>query len=193
MRPTALLYTPSACCDRTNLAALTDIFLPCKPCDQCLTRASFDLPLAILLQQHTVENLRGFCRSRVWGWTDNHFTVAMTWGYGKPIECGATEIIPKGKSLLYQNQYKLDLATNRYSLHRVPSPPLGIMLIDVPTWESELDKYLNDLLQKDFAGFPSACFRGPKCEIQRDLMNPFYQYYLQSGTKVSILGTQGSG
>ena len=189
MRPTALLYTPSACCDRTNLAALTDVFLPCKSGERCLIQASFDMVLAIILEQHTMENLRGFCRSRVWRWTNNHFTVAMTWGYGEPIECEATEIVPKGKSLLYQNQYKLDLATNRLNLHRVPSPPLGIMLIDVPTWRSKLDKHLNDLLQKDFVGFPSACFRGTKCEIQRDLMNHFHQHYIQSGTTVSILGT----
>lgn len=149
--------------------------------------ASFDLLLAILLEQHTVENLRGFCRSRVWKWTDNLFTVAMTWGYGEPIECEVTEIIPKGKSLLYQNQYKLDPETNRYSLHKVPSPPLGIKLIDIQTWRSQLDKYLDDLLQKDFVGFPSACFRGPDCEIQRDLLHPFHDYFLQSDTKVSIL------
>lgn len=104
----------------------------------------------------------------------------MTWGYGNPIPCEVTEVEPVGESLLYQNQYRLNLATNLLELHRVPSPPIGIEFLNVESWGPQLDVYLDDLLDNKFNGFPDTCFRGYECEIQRDLLRPLHQYFLDS-------------
>lgn len=109
----------------------------------------------------------------------------MTWGYGKPIECEVNEIEPEGNDLLFQNQYRLNLDTEQYDLHKVPSPPLGIMLLSVGFWQKWWDDYLNDLLQSDFEGFPETCFRGRECMVQRDLLYPIHAYYTKSSEDVS--------
>lgn len=108
----------------------------------------------------------------------------MTWGYGQPIKCNVNEIEPNGESLLYQDQYKLNLETDQYELDKVPSPPLGIMLMDVDSWRSWLDSYLNGLLKENFGGFPKACYRGKECEIQRHLLVALHHNYLQTPTEV---------
>ena len=104
----------------------------------------------------------------------------MTWGYGSPIECEVNEIEPEGDQLLFQNQYRLDLTTSRYHLHKIPSPPLGIRLLEVGPWRQRLDKYLDNLLQTEFEGFPATCFQGGECEVQKDLLHPLHAYYLES-------------
>ena len=134
----------------------------------------------MLVDQHTVDNLSAFCKDHVARWTDNHLTVYMTWGYGNPIPCEVTEVESVGESLLYQNQWRLNLATNLYEPHRVPSPPIGIMLLEVEREGPRFDAYLDDLLDNDFNGFPDTCFRGHDCEIQRELLRPLHQYFLAS-------------
>lgn len=109
----------------------------------------------------------------------------LTWGYGDAIKCEVNEIEPVGDDLLYQNQYRLNLNTGRYDLCKVPSPPLGIILLQVGPWRQRLDHYLNNLLQAEFVGFPSACFRGRECEIQRDLLHPIHAYYMEFKEAVS--------
>ena len=137
-----------------------------------------------MVDQHTTEYLRAFCKERVRLWTENRLEVQITWGYGDPIICEVTEIVPEGESLLYQNQYRLDLTTNRYGLHKVPSPPIGIQVLYVDVWRSELNSYLNNLILADFKGFPDACFRGSDCEVQRDLLRPLHRYFLESKANV---------
>ena len=104
----------------------------------------------------------------------------MTSGYGKSIPCEVTEVESVGESLLYQYQYRLNLATNDLERYRVPSPPIGIQFLNVESWGPRLDVYLDDLLDNDFDGFPEACFRGDECAIQRDLLKPLHQYSLDS-------------
>ena len=104
----------------------------------------------------------------------------MTWGYGNSIPCEVTEVESVGESLLYQNQWRLNLATNLLDPYRVPSPPIGIETLDVESWGSRLDAYLDDLLDNDFDGIPDTCFRGYELEIQRDLLRPLHKYCLDS-------------
>lgn len=158
-RPTSVIWE----CDRTYLPDLTNIFIP-----------------ASLTGQHQPEKLREFCKAQVMRWTKNHFTVYMTWGYGMPIRCEVHEIEPRGDDLLFQNQYRLNLTTTRYDLHKVPSPPLGIMLLDVLPWRGKLNRYLDNLLQTEFDNFPGMCFRGSECAVQRDLLYPMHAYHLES-------------
>lgn len=150
-------------CDRTYLPDLTPIFIPSS-----------------LTRQHEPDKLREFCKAHVFRWTENCFTVYMTWGYGKPIKCEVHEIEPRGNDLLFQNQYRLNLSTRRYDLHKVPSPPLGIMLLDVPSWRQKLNCYLNNLLQTEFENFPRMCFRGSECAVQKDLLYHVHVYHLRS-------------
>ena len=109
----------------------------------------------------------------------------LTWGYGNAIKCEVNEIEPIGDDLLFQNQYRLNLTTTRYDLCKVPSPPLGIMLLEVGLWRQRLDRYLDNLLQAEFGGFPSTCFRGRECEVQRDLLHPMHAYYVEFKDAVS--------
>ena len=149
-----------------------------------MRRQADDHP-ASLLDQHKPENLRAFCRAKVRRWTDNCLTVYMSWGYGMPIKCEVHEIEPEGEDLLYQNQYRLNLTTARYDLYRMPSPPIGIMLLDVLLWRWKLDKYLDNLVQTEFEGFPGTCFRGSDCAVQKDLLYLIHAYHRESRHNVS--------
>ena len=107
--------------------------------------------------------------------------VQVTCGIGKNILCPVQEIIPKGTSLLTQNQYRKNLDTNDYELVQVPSPPIGMRLIQVPEWQKSLEGYLEDLLLSDFHAFPDLCLQGADCEVQRDLIHILHKHYLLTG------------
>ena len=109
----------------------------------------------------------------------------LTWGYGKAIKCEVHEIEPEGDDLLFQNQYRLNLTTTQYDLCKVPSPPLGIKHIEVGFWRQRLVRYLHDFLQEEFGGFPSTCYRGRECEVQKDLLHPMHAYYMEFKDVVS--------
>lgn len=103
--------------------------------------------------------------------------VFVTWGYFRPIKCDVTEIESRGPSLLFQNQYRLNLSTQQYDLVRVPSPPLGMILMAVSEWRAKLDGYLEEALRDSFRGFPQACFRGDDCRVARDFLLPIFMYH----------------
>ncbi len=164
-------------CDRTYLPDLSKVFLPGKEKLASSRLARNNPMLASLLDQHQVAAIKEFCRARVYEWTGNQLTVYVTWGYGRPIKCDVQEFKPWGDSLLYQNQYKKDLNTGILSLVRAPSPPLGMLFIQIDYCRSRLLGYLNDVLEKDFQGFPNACYRGVDCEVQRDLLYILHRYH----------------
>lgn len=164
-------------CDRTYLPDLSKVFLPGKEKLASLRVARNNPILASLFDQHQVATIKEFCRARVYEWTGNQLTVYVTWGYGRPIKCDVQEFKPWGDSLLYQNQYRKDLNTGILSLVRTPSPPLGMLFIQIDYCRSRLLGYLNDVLEKDFQGFPNACYRGVDCEVQRDLLYILHRYH----------------
>ncbi|KAL8990823.1 MAG: hypothetical protein Q9177_000612 [Variospora cf. flavescens] len=104
-------------------------------------------------------------------------TVLLTWGHGRPIKVNVTEIESIGTSLLLQNQFRLDLVTHQYELVKVPSPPLGIMLMPVAKMRRMFDEYLEELLGTDFWEFPQVCFRGDECRVAREFLTPIFQYH----------------
>ena len=135
---------------------------------------------ASFLDQHQIAAIMDFCRARVCNWTGNQLTVFVTWGYGRPIKCDVQEFQPQGDSLLYQNQYKKDLVTGNLKLVKAPSPPVGMMLIQIFEWRVKLQDYLNQLLETDFFGFPRVCYQGKDCEVQRCLLYAVHQYYTET-------------
>ena len=136
-------------------------------------------------------------------------TVHVTWGHSRDILCEVQEIIPEGDYLCFQNQYKLNLATNNYDRVLTPSPPLGIvltlledcsqrlerplgmMLMTVNDWRKKLDQYLDYVLENDFHDFPEHCFRGSENEVQRDLLCHFHKYYESTAGTVSLSQSGG--
>ena len=136
---------------------------------------------ASLLDQHQVAAIKTFCRARVLMWTKNQLTVHVTWGHGRPIVCDVEEFEPLGDSLLYQNQYKKDLKTGSLDFVKTTSPPLGMKFIQIHNWRLKLLVYLDELLEKDFQGFPETCYSGADCEVQRALLCLLHQYYKVTG------------
>ncbi|KAL8960602.1 MAG: hypothetical protein Q9193_002722 [Seirophora villosa] len=108
-----------------------------------------------LAEQHDPEKLRAFAKGR----------------------CDATEIESNGPSLCFQNQFRLNLATDKYELVKVPSPPLGMVLLSVGLWRRRLNEYLEELLEKRFWGFPEVCFRGDDCRVAKDFLIPIFKYH----------------
>ncbi|KAL8909796.1 MAG: hypothetical protein Q9171_004886 [Xanthocarpia ochracea] len=147
-------------CIRIRLPDLTSIFIP-----------------ASLAEMHDPKKLRDFTATRAHGWLENRFLVYLTWGHGfPPIKVEATEVEPKGDSILFQNQYRLNLTTNQYELAQVPSPPLGIALLAPPERRAMLGGYIEDMLQKSFRRVPEVCFRGDDCRVERDFLLPIFEY-----------------
>lgn len=142
---------------------------------------------ASLAEQYDPQKLRTFASARVDRWLDNYMTVYLTWGYFRSIKCDVTEIESKGPSLLFQNQYRLNLETNQYDLVSVPSPPLGMVLMFVNGWRTKLDMYLEELLQTSFRGFPKVCFRGDACRVERDFLLPIFEYHQAASGKAQKL------
>ena len=108
--------------------------------------------------------------------------VQVTCGLGKSISCQVQEIRPNGDSLLRQKQYRKNLDTNEYDLVTVASPPIGMRLIQVPQWQKNFERYLDDLLlQPGFHAFPEQCIQGTDCEVQRELLHVLHRHYLLTG------------
>lgn len=143
--------------------------------------------LASLAEQGDPEKLSALAKKRVRRHLHNHMVVELTWGYFRPIKCNATEIEPVGGNLLLQNQFRLDLATNRYDVVKVPSPPLGMVMMAVSEWRLKFDNYLEELLRTSFWRFPEVCFRGNDCRVARDFLIPIFEYHEVATTRVSPL------
>lgn len=111
--------------------------------------------------------------------------VYLTWGYYRHIKCDATEIESRGPNLLQQNQFRLNLATNRYDIVTVPSPPLGMVLMPVAEWRRKLNDYLEDLLRTSFWQFPDVCFRGDDYRVAKDFLIPVFEYHEAATDRVS--------
>lgn len=137
---------------------------------------------------HEPNKLGAFAAKSVRRWLDNHFQVYVTWGHKfHPIKFVATEVESIGDRLLYQNQYRLNLVTNQYDLVQVPSPPLGIQLMDEVKYRARLDRYLEEILRDSFREFPTVCFRGDDCRVERDFLIPVFEYHEAATGKVSLL------
>ncbi|KAL8921926.1 MAG: hypothetical protein Q9172_003775 [Xanthocarpia lactea] len=156
-------------CFCKRLPDLTSIFIP-----------------ASLAEMHDPKKLRDFAAARVRAWLENRFTVYVTWGHEMPpIKADVTEVQSRGRSILYQNQYRLDVTTGQYELVQAPSPPLGIQLMDVDEKRAELGEYLEDILQAHFWRVPEVCFRGDDCRVERDFLLPIFEYREAATGKVS--------
>ncbi|KAL8783394.1 MAG: hypothetical protein Q9213_004653 [Squamulea squamosa] len=147
-------------CVKMRLPDLTSVFIP-----------------ESLAKQQDPEKLFAFASTSVHRWLDNHFAVLLTWGYYRPIKVDATEIEAVGTNLLVQDQYRLNLATNQYERIQVPSLPLGMQLMSVVRWRKELDRYLEELLERDFQRFPKVCFRGNHNVVQHHLLLSIFEYH----------------
>ncbi|KAL8655040.1 MAG: hypothetical protein Q9210_001131 [Variospora velana] len=147
-------------CPRFRLPDLTPVFIPSS-----------------LAEQHDPEKLRAFARQRVHRWLDNHMPVHLTWGYGRPIKVDVTEIESIGTSLLLQYQYRLNLVTNQFELVKVPSPPLGMVLMPVAEMRRMFSEYLEELLGTSFWEFPEVCFRGDDCRVAKEFLIPIFKYH----------------
>ena len=115
----------------------------------------------------------------------------MTCGIGVPIKCEVLEIKPKDSTLLYQSQYRLNEQTSEYEKGDFPSPPIGMRMIWFEEWRPKLDEYIKNILFEDFKTFPDKCYRGKACEVQKDLLRPLHQYYLDAkgvDSSVSYIG-----
>lgn len=159
-------------CLRTRLPDLTPDFIP-----------------ASLAEIHEPNKFNALAAKSIRRWKDNHFEVYVTWGHGfQPIKFAATEIESIGDRLLFQNQYRLNLITNQYDLVQVPSPPLGIQLMEVVEYRARLDRYLEGILLRDsFWRFPTVCFRGDDCRVERDFLIPIFEYHEAATGRVSLL------
>ncbi|KAL9608725.1 MAG: hypothetical protein Q9167_006459 [Letrouitia subvulpina] len=131
----------------------------------------------MLCAQHQPEKLREFCKERIKSRTRNEMEVFVTWGYGGVIKCDVEEVEPLGDALLFQNQWKKNPATDKYDYVRTASPPIGIMYIATEAWRPKLNGYLDETIQKDFAGFPENCIRGKDVLVQKELLNSIFRYY----------------
>lgn len=183
--------SPIKACLRTWIPDLTEIFLPCTLHPSKIIPGTHSYA-ACLLEQHNEDKLRAFCRAKVFAWTENQMVVQVTCGIGKSISCTVQEIRPNGTSLLMQKQYRKNLGTNEYDLVTVPSPPIGMRLIQEPEWQKSLEKYLDDLLQTGFHAFPEQCIQGTDCEVQRDLVHALHRHYLLTDD-VSFSGQSKNG
>lgn len=157
MRKTSLITV----CDRTNLPELESVFLP-----------------DILVRQHSADQLRAFCKSKVEAWTENKLTVYVTCGIGFPIKCDVWEIEPKDNTLLYQSQYRLNEQTSQYERGDFASPPIGMKMILREEWRPKLEQYIKTILSNYFKTFPDKCYRGTACEVQKDILRLLHRYYL---------------
>ena len=124
------------------------------------------------------------------GWTGNTFDIPVTFGFGGNIEVEIEEAIPRGRSLQFQNQYRLDRATGDYRSVVVPSPVVGIHVKDTHRLQQQIVEFLVGIAHRGFKGFPEQCFQAPDAKIHRDLLNiihRFHQMDVLASTKCSAV------
>ncbi|KAL8709093.1 MAG: hypothetical protein Q9220_006114 [cf. Caloplaca sp. 1 TL-2023] len=175
-------------CIRVKLPELTTTFIPGKTLKSPLKdQLQLSDRTASLADQHDPKKLRSFASTHVRRWLDNRFLVWVTWGHFRPFKCEVTEIEPAGATLLYQDQNRLNLDTNQYDLVSVPSPPVGMILMDVPGWRTRLKGYVEEALRENFWRLPDVCFQGDDSRVARALLLPIFRYNRSSTGKAQEL------
>ncbi|KAL8952427.1 MAG: hypothetical protein Q9222_001662 [Ikaeria aurantiellina] len=172
-------------CIRVKLPDLTTTFIPGN---NLMSQLEGVLQLndrtASLAEQHDIEKLRSFTRTHVRRWLENHFLVWVTPGLFRPFKCEVTEIEPVGATLLYQDQNRLNLSTNQYDLVSVPSPPVGMKLMDFARWRTGLKDYVEEAFQENIWRIPDVCFQGDDSRVARALLLSISRYDRSSTGKV---------
>ena len=123
-------------------------------------------------------NLEKFVEAGVSRWTDNIIDIQLTFGWGQHIDFSAEEALPKGPDLLYQNQYRLREGTDEWQLVTVPSPVVGMRRFDTRKLQNRIRTFVNDVIEKGFAGFPEQCFQARDNKVHRELLNGIYCFYV---------------
>ena len=133
---------------------------------------------------YQLENLKALVNNGISGWTDFHFLVELTVGWGSHIQFPVQEAIPKNDSMRFQTQYRLDQTTGQWPMRRMPSPVVGISRFDIVDLWRRLDRYLDNVIEREFRGFPEQCIRGQNEEVYHDLLNAIHRFHVR-GPKVS--------
>lgn len=145
---------------RIRLPDITSLFLP-----------------ESLVGQYEPENFRVFTKTHVRHCTDNYFDIFVTWSERfRAIKIAVTEMEVIGNTLRIQNQYRLNLTTNQFELIQVPSPLLGLQIVEVVQWRSMLDHYVEDLLRKSSSLVPDVCFQDYDCTVESDFLRSFLDF-----------------
>ena len=126
----------------------------------------------------TVAKVEAFVDRNAIGWGTNPLPIRLSWGYRRLLEANVVTLTLSNSSEMAFSHQAIANGSNRPSLSRRRSPPLGIPLAAMDDMEDEYSSYIQDIVQNDLRSFVSVAYDDQDCKLPEQLLGAVCSYYL---------------
>ncbi|PBP24008.1 Fungal Zn binuclear cluster domain containing protein, partial [Diplocarpon rosae] len=169
---------------------------PGKPCEQCARLAGkrrfclfscFNDPLetlstflvpSYLMGHFTKANVESFVTRNASSWGTQYMCIRMDWGYRKLLQANVVALaLRSSSSEMGFHHQTISSGNTRPLLVRKSSPPLGIPLAAMDEMQVSYSKYIQDIVQSDFAMYLPTAYVDQVSDLPRRLLGAVASYY----------------
>lgn len=128
----------------------------------------------------TKANVEKFVSDNATGWGLHEMVIRMTWGYWKPLEATVVSLEIHGNSQIGIHHQTSANGTNRPTLVRKTSPPLGIPLAAMDDMQEEYRVLLQRIVHDDLINYVSIAYDDQESELPERLLKSLGTFYCAS-------------
>ena len=128
----------------------------------------------------TKANVEQFVCDNATGWGSHEMLVRMMWGYWKPLEAVVVTLEIHGNSQIGFHHQTAANGTNRPTLVRKNSPPLGIPLAAMDEMQDEYRLLVNKIVHDDLINYVSIAYDDQESELPERLLTSIGTFYCAS-------------
>jgi hypothetical protein len=128
----------------------------------------------------TKDNVEQFVSQNASGWGSQEIFIRMKWGYWKPIEATVVSLQIHGNSQIGFHHSTIPNGTNRPTLVRKDSPPLGIPLAAMDDMQEEYRLLTHRIVHEDVSNYVSIAYDDQDSELPERLLTSIGAFYSAS-------------
>jgi hypothetical protein len=125
----------------------------------------------------TKANVEKFVSDNATGWGLHEMVIRMTWGYWRPLEVTVVPLEIRANSQIGFHHQTSAKGSNRPTLVRKTSPPLGIPLAAMDDMQEEYRVLLQRIVHDDLINYVSIAYDDQDSELPGRLLKSLGTFY----------------
>jgi hypothetical protein len=138
----------------------------------------------------TMAKVESFVSENATGWGSHEILVRMRWGYWQPLEETVVTLTMQHDSKLAYHYQSISYGTDKPTLLKKSSPPLGVPLAAMDDMQSKYRTIVQKIVTEDLENYVSVPYCGEDSMLPERLLETVANYYsaaLAAGEKCEIL------